>query len=265
MMNKNPKVSIIIPCYNHGQYIMDAIESVERYEPKEDYEIIIVNDGSTDEFTNKLLNELSVKGYYVIQKENGGLSSARNTGIKNAQALYILPLDSDNKIRPAYIKEGIRILDRDVGIGVVYSNPFLFGERSGGLKRPDFDIEKLFRFNYIDACAVYRKIVWEEVNGYDEHKTMHLGWEDWDFWMRVALRGWSFYHIDRELFDYRVRKDSMLRSETMKNRATLINYIFSKKEYQVISFYLKKAKSIKWLFAQILKNIYQKLFGAKGR
>jgi glycosyltransferase involved in cell wall biosynthesis len=104
-----PKVSIIIPCYNHGKYIMDAISSVEKIEDKNLYELIIINDGSTDEYTNTLLKELSDKGYYVIFQENKGLATSRNNAIAISKGEYILPLDADNKIRPEYIYKGINI------------------------------------------------------------------------------------------------------------------------------------------------------------
>ena len=92
-----PLISIVIPCYNHGQYIDEAIISVEEYKNK-DYEIIIINDGSTDNFTNIRLEELKEGGYNVIVQKNQGLGKTRNNGIKIANGKYILPLDADNKI-----------------------------------------------------------------------------------------------------------------------------------------------------------------------
>lgn len=70
---------------------------------------------------------------------------------------------------------------------------------------------QLVKENYIDACALYRKSVWESVNGYDERMPW-MGWEDWEFWMRVAVRGWQFAHVDEIAFDYRVRRGSMIDS-----------------------------------------------------
>ena len=88
-------------------------------------------------------------------------------------------------------------------IGVVYGDAQLFGESSEISRVPDFSLARLVEGNFIDACAVYRRSVWEEVGGYDEN--MLLGWEDWEFWLRVALKNWGFRHLDAVLFDYRVR------------------------------------------------------------
>jgi len=96
----NPRISIIIPCYNHGQYVREAISSVEKCTDKNLYEMIIVNDGSTDSFTLEEMGRLANDGYYVINQVNQGLGRTRNNGIKAAKGEYILPLDSDNRVRP---------------------------------------------------------------------------------------------------------------------------------------------------------------------
>ena len=74
----NPLVSVVIPCYNQGQYIDDALRSVETIQTSVPYEIIIVNDGSPDSFTNERLAQLAAEGYHVINQANGGASAARN-------------------------------------------------------------------------------------------------------------------------------------------------------------------------------------------
>jgi glycosyltransferase involved in cell wall biosynthesis len=91
-----PVISIIIPCYNQGQYILDAISSVEQYPDNSVYEIIIINDGSTDEISITVLKSLEEKGYHVLNQNNQGLSMARNNGIAIAKGKYILPLDADS-------------------------------------------------------------------------------------------------------------------------------------------------------------------------
>ncbi|MGL5195420.1 MAG: glycosyltransferase family A protein, partial [Chroococcales cyanobacterium] len=114
-------VSVIIPCYNQGEFVLEAIASVESCQDPV-YEILIVNDGSTSPVTQKVLTYLEKKGYQVIHQSNQGLAAARNTGIKKAQGRYILPLDADNKIKPDYITEAVAILDEHPEVGVVYGN-----------------------------------------------------------------------------------------------------------------------------------------------
>ena len=106
----HPRVSVIIPCYNQGHFLRQALESVDQAGSAL-LEVIIVNDGSTDEATNDYCRQLQAQGYHVVFQENKGLSGARNTGIGLARGDYILPLDADNKIRPGYITESISIME----------------------------------------------------------------------------------------------------------------------------------------------------------
>ena len=205
---KNPLFSIIVPCYNDGKYLREAIESVEECDENL-YEAIIVNDGSTDAETLKVLSKLEAKNYHVIHQANKGLGAARNAGINCAKGEFILPLDSDNKVRPKYLTLSLEILKRDAEIGVVYGNAQFFGEKEGIWQVPKFEIERFLVGNFIDACAVFRREVWEQIGGFDE-KMPQQGWEDWDFWVSAAEKNWSFEHLNEVVFDYRVRNDSMI-------------------------------------------------------
>lgn len=205
----NPRVSIIIPCYNQGHFLQEALESVKLADSSL-LEIIIINDGSTDEFTNSYCGELQSQGYHVVFQENRGLSGARNTGIGLAKGDYILPLDADNKIRPAYITQSIEVMDNNEQVAVVYGNADYFGERNDLWRPGAFNLQKLMLSNTIDACAVIRKSVLHKVGLYDVN--MRSGWEDWELWLRIAFGGYDFWYIDEVLFDYRVLNSSMARS-----------------------------------------------------
>jgi glycosyltransferase involved in cell wall biosynthesis len=221
-------VSVIIPCYNQGEFVLEAIASVESCQDPV-YEILIVNDGSTSPVTQKVLTYLQEKGYQVINQSNQGLAAARNTGIKKAQGRYILPLDADNKIKPAYITEAVAILDEHPEVGVVYGNAELFGEKTGIVEVPDFDINRLVAGNYIDACAVFRRTVWQDCGGYDSQIPQKLGYEDWDFWLGVAEKGWQFHHVSEVMYEYRFRENSMVSACNIpENRRELFRYICSK-------------------------------------
>ena len=90
----SPKLSIIIPCYNHGHYLPEVLSNLDPESP--DYEIIIINDGSTQADTIRLLETFRAKKFRIIDQANKGLSAARNTGILNARGSFILMLDADN-------------------------------------------------------------------------------------------------------------------------------------------------------------------------
>ncbi|MBW4581456.1 MAG: glycosyltransferase family 2 protein [Tildeniella nuda ZEHNDER 1965/U140] len=221
-------LSVIIPCYNHGEYLLDALSSVQScLDPV--YEIIIINDGSDDLLTINLLSYLKDQGYFVLDQENQGLAHARNNGIAKASGRYILPLDADNKIRADYILKGIEILDRHPEVGVVYGKPEWFGEAERSWVIPEkFDAGKLILCNYIDACAVYRKSLWEDCGGYDASMPIP-GLEDWDLWLSAIERGWKFHHIPEVLYDYRVRANSMVTACGLpENHSRLLKYICTK-------------------------------------
>jgi glycosyltransferase involved in cell wall biosynthesis len=222
-----PKISIIIPCYNHGQYIREAIQSVELCKDKDLYEIIILNDGSTDNYTISVLQKLAGEGYHVINQNNQGLGAARNNAIKKARGEYILSLDSDNMIRPEYIYQSIKILDEQPDITMVYGDSEYFGEKTGINNVGEFNLQKIMLENYIDACAVYRKTVWKALGGYDENMPV-MGIEDWDLWLNMAFKNYSFYYINEVMFGYRVLGNSMLRSIDDNKRTLGFKYLEEK-------------------------------------
>jgi glycosyltransferase involved in cell wall biosynthesis len=103
-------ISVIIPCYNQGAYIQEAIDSVKA-QTYADWEIIIVNDGSDAEETLQQLVRLKEEGFQIMDIANSGVSAARNKGIAVAKGSFVLPLDADDKIAPRYLEESIKILE----------------------------------------------------------------------------------------------------------------------------------------------------------
>lgn len=202
----SPALSIVVPTHDDGVLLLDALASVERCAPP-DCEVAIVDDGSTDAETLRILGALRDRGHHVLAKENGGLSSARNAGLEATRGRYVLPLDADNRLRPGFPEAALAELDADPTLGVVYGDRRLFGALEGVVRVPEFDLAKLRGGNYVDACAVYRRAVWEDVGGYD---TAMVGLEDWEFWLHAGRRGWRFRHLERVAFDYRVRAGSLL-------------------------------------------------------
>ena len=221
-------VSIVISCYNQGATLREALASVEQVRNENVIEVIIVDDGSSEAETTKILDELSKAGHCVVSQPHRGLAAARNTGIRLAKGEFILPLDSDDRLRDVYLNEGVSLLRRNPSVGVIYSDAEYFGEKSGRSDIPEFDLLSLIRGNFIDACALFRKKLWEDVGGYDERMPW-MGWEDWDFWLRAAYYGASFVHLPRVGFDYRVRNDSV-RLKAHEHASDLVHYIFGKPE-----------------------------------
>lgn len=261
------RVSVIIPCYNHGKYIREALAGLQKLPPNI-YEVIIVNDGSTDAYTIETLQKLQQEGYRIINQANQGLGKTRNNGIQLANGEYILPLDADNRIHAEYITEAIRILDRHAEYSVVYSNPNYFGDRHGTTELPEFNLQQMMIGNYIDACAIYRKSAWEQVGGYDENMP-YMGIEDWEFWLHLAFKGHRFYHINRALYDYRVAAVSMIKKDTAPNFQALKYYIENKHQnylnYDAIGNYVAerfKAAPLMFILKLFLKAYFPKKMNA---
>ena len=199
-------VSVVIPCFNQGVLLLEAVASVERTAPSGS-ELIIVNDGSTEARTLEIIALLKAAGYFVIDQENMGLSAARNAAIRIARGRYILPLDDDNRLTAGFISDAVAILDSQAAIGVVYGYRNEFGLRNGVVQVKEFDLPDILNENYIDACALFRKKIWLDCGGYDASMSLM---EDWELWIHAAELGWAFSRIPRVTFDYRVRPDSLI-------------------------------------------------------
>jgi glycosyltransferase involved in cell wall biosynthesis len=218
------RLSVIIPCHNDGEYLIDAVASVERN--AQDAKLIVVDDGSTQARTHEVLAALGAAGHRVIEQPHGGLSAARNRGIAESDGEFILPLDADNRLLPGFAAEAIARLDADPAVGVVYGDRREFGARSGDVSVPEFDLPRMLWSNLIDACAVLRRAVWSETGGYD---VAFAEWGDWDFWLGAAQRGWRFERIPRPTFEYRVRPDSLLqRFQRRPDQSSTLRRLYDK-------------------------------------
>jgi len=201
----------------------DAVNSVLA-QTFSDIEIIIVNDGSTDAFTNNLLATYDKPKTTVITTDNQGLAAARNTGIHSSSGTYILPLDADDKIGPEYAEEAVKILDEQPDVGIVYCNAEFFGEVSGKWELPEFSFQQMLLGNHIFCSAFFRREDYDQTPGYNPN--MQYGWEDWDFWLSILELNKKAHKINRTLFYYRKRKASMLESMTHEQHRAMRQQVF---------------------------------------
>lgn len=220
-----PDVSVVIPCYNQGAFLPEAVESV-RSQTHNNLEIIIVNDGSDDTETADLCNSLEGPDIRVLTTSNQGLAAARNNGIAQAAGTYILPLDADDKIAPDYISEALEVLQTDNRVGIVYCQARLFGAVEGNWQLPDYSLEEMLKDNVIFCSALFRKEDWERVGGYDPG--MVYGWEDYDFWLSLIERGRKVHRLEGHYFFYRVSPESMVRSKEKSQKVEMFKRIFQR-------------------------------------
>lgn len=226
----NTLVSIIVPCYNQAHFLDETLQSVldQTYGG---WECIIVNDGSPDdtkEVANKWIEK--DKRFKYLYKENGGLSSARNAGIKKSDGVFILPLDSDDVIDVNFLKRLVPELNKDNSLAIVSCYSKFFEKRTSNivyeLKPNGSTTKSLLYLNQLIATSLFRKECWEEVGGYDEN--MKSGFEDWEFWLNITKRGWRYKIVEEFLFYYRKSKQSMLVDTISNHSETNKEYIFRK-------------------------------------
>ena len=202
----NEKVSIIIPCYNQGMYVAEAIQSAldQTYD---NIEIVCVNDASTDnsrEVMQKFANEHN-EIIFIDNPENKGVIYSRNKAISACSGEYILPLDADDIIKPSYVEKAMRIFVKDPKIGVVYCKARFFGSKNEDWDLPDFGMHILFD-NCVFNSALFRKSDFIKIGQYKHY--MKNGAEDWDLWLSFLEAGVKFYRLDETLFLYRKYKSS---------------------------------------------------------
>jgi glycosyltransferase involved in cell wall biosynthesis len=224
----NKLVSVVIPCYNHAKFLPDALQSIWS-QTYQNWECIIVNDGSPDD-TDSVANEWCAKDsrFLYLYQENRGLSNARNSGIQMASGKYILTLDADDKFESTFIEKAQNILlnNQDVGIVCSWGHRFMV-EKKYGLFQPNGNSIKDFLFyNSGIASSLFRKECWEKSGGYDE--MMKLGYEDWEFYIRVCQLGWKMHVLQEPLFMYRQHAVSMRTVAINDYDAVIKKYIFNK-------------------------------------
>jgi glycosyltransferase involved in cell wall biosynthesis len=203
-----PRISVLVPCFNHGQFIGDAIDSVFA-QTLQDFEIVVVDDGSTDPQTRATLAGLPRERIDVLTTENRGLPAARNHAAAHARGELFCALDADDKLAPEWFEKAVRMLDERRDVAFVSHWLETFGDERWTWKPERCDLPSLLARNAVNGAALVRRAAFEAVGGYDA--TMRQGCEDWDFWLRLVERGFSGAIIPEVLFYYRRRSDSMSR------------------------------------------------------
>jgi glycosyltransferase involved in cell wall biosynthesis len=210
-----PRISVVVTCYNLGRYLDEAIDSVLA-QTFQDFEIVIVNDGSTDPATCALLSAYQRPKTRVVHSENRGLSAARNLGIRESAGPLVCALDADDKLEATWFEKAVRVLDDDPSLTFVSHWLRNFGDEDGDWTPEACDLPSMLRRNVVNGAALVRRDALDAVGGFDE--SMTDGCEDWDLWLTMIEAGFRGTIIPEVLFFYRRRADSM--SRLMKNGHT---------------------------------------------
>lgn len=211
------KASIIIPLYNQAKFVDETIKSALA-QSFLDKEIIVVNDGSTDEslgVVKKYGDKLK-----VVNQQNKGLAGARNAGVLNSSGDVLLPLDADDNIGRDFLIKTIRLMEDRVGLVSTWMQ--CFGCDCSLIKIKPTTLAQEMESNKIPVCTLIRREAFLETGGYNPR--MAKGYEDWNLWIDILKRGWNHKVVDEPLFFYRRRSDSMI-SESGKYHLQLFGDI----------------------------------------
>ena len=198
-----PLVSIVIPSYNQGCFLHEAVESVVNQD-YQNLEIIIVNDGSTDntlEVAHQMVQKYSDKRtIYVIDKKNGGVSSARNAGLAASKGIYVITLDGDDLIEPNYLSVGVAALEEH-DCNLFSCNVQRFGLENWIWEPPIYNDYEMRYDNNITTAAIFKRELYEKSGGY---KNAMWVAEDWDFWLNFSRYGVKPLKHETPFIRYRV-------------------------------------------------------------
>jgi glycosyltransferase involved in cell wall biosynthesis len=210
-----PAVSVVVPAYNVASFIAEALDSVFA-QTFEDFEVIVVNDGSPDTFELERALAPYLERIVYIKRENGGPSAARNTAIRAARGRHVALLDADDAWLPEYLSEQTRALEAPPGLDLVYSDALLFGEGEGAGRtfmetypsRGPVNVESLLSQTcaVITSCVVARRDAIVAAGLFDERYRRS---EDFQLWVRMAHGGARLGYRRKVLARHRMHPDSL--------------------------------------------------------
>jgi glycosyltransferase involved in cell wall biosynthesis len=193
-------VSIVIPAYNPAAYLLEAIASSSA-QTHRNVEIVLVNDGTDKPESLAILEQASPLVSTYIEQPNRGLGAARNAGFRAAHGEYVVPMDADDLIEPAYAAECLTAL-RDSDAAFAYTGFQVFGTETYQERPGEYNLYRLLDRNYLTYAALIRRHDWETSGGYDESLKC-FGYEDWEFWLRLGARNRFGRYVPKSLFRYR--------------------------------------------------------------
>lgn len=214
-----PLVTVVIPCYNYAHLLPEAVRSVvDQTYPN--WELVIVNDGSPDDtlsVAEDLIARYPQHAIRLIDQPNSGQPAiARNRGIVEARGEFILPLDADDRLAPTMLESCAALLVKNPQLDIVYPDAVYFEDsRTFRSNSGVFQAEALRSANQLPVCSMYRRRVWETLNGY---RTNVKGYEDWDFWLGALEHGFQAQRHPEPLFYYRSNRDGLYAQARQRDR-----------------------------------------------
>ncbi|MGZ5362560.1 MAG: glycosyltransferase family 2 protein, partial [Solirubrobacterales bacterium] len=197
-------ITVVIPCFNHGSYLLEAVASAlgQHGGPPR---VIVVDDGSTDRATERALDALQPE-VKLIRQENAGAAAARNAGFEASDGELLLMVDADDRLTLDALDTLRPPLEARPDVGYCYGQMRLVGAWSGVIRFPDFDPYILLHRSIAGAAlGLIRRAAWEDAGGFDPEI---VGYEDWDFCLSALERGWVGLQVHQVTHEYRKHERS---------------------------------------------------------
>ncbi len=222
-------VAVVIPCFNYGRFLAEAVESVVAQTLAPD-EIVIVDDGSTDDSRDVAERLIAAHAGSPIRllaaAHSGSAGATRNAGIETTSSEYVLCLDADDRLDPDFLGTCAAALDRHPHAAIAYGDILGFDEGGPVQQLREWDTQQQLHINLVGSASLFRRVAWEQVGGYDPQ----LGHSDWDFWIGCIEQGWvgvraagAFWHyrVHDGLYSRLIDQDQEIRAAIVLKHASL--------------------------------------------
>jgi glycosyltransferase involved in cell wall biosynthesis len=237
----SPLISIVLPTYNQSDFLPAALDSIFS-QTFTNFELIVVNDGSTDSTAHILDNYRQNHSFVLIEQENQKLPRSLNNGFTCAKGKYLTWTSTDNIMMPEMLEVLSKELENDSTVGLVYADRYVIdkdGKILGEFSSPEYDPFLLLHLNMINCCFLYRRDCLDRVGGYD-HRFIYG--EDWEYWIRIS-ECFKIKHINYTLYKYRLHPRSMT-GDILAGKATGMKY----KDFSII---IRKRAPYRWWIGKI--------------
>ncbi len=197
-----PRVTVVIPCFNYGHHLAEAVASVVA-QTERDWEAVIVDDGSSDD--SAAVAEALVAAHpdlalrLLRRPHSGSPGLTRNAGIAATTGEYVVCLDADDRLDVGYLAACAVALDTAPRAAIAYGDLRLFGSRDELMRPPEWDERTECDCNFLGVSSMFRRRAWEQVGGYDTE----IGYEDWDFWIGCIEHGWFGVRAPGAVWEHR--------------------------------------------------------------
>ena len=260
--SQDPLISVVVPVYNTEKYLKKCLQSVADQTFK-NFECIIVIDGSPDNSIS-IAEEFSQKDkrFFVQQKENGGLASARNLGMKKAKGEFISFLDSDDYWNPEKLERQIHILQKNSSVDLVFSHCYVKENEKplylyGAKPFSGNPLELLHTNNVIGSgsSVIIRRKIFESIGGFNESLK---SFEDLEYWFRIAINKFRFQDSSTPDVVIIRRKDSLSRNHPTLLPANLKCFKLQLDQLLLSDYPLKKIREKAFIRVEAIKKYFTK-------